>query len=163
MKLTEAICSILLTQLEIRETSRNQGPGIKKFWDATNYAEGYANREPWCAAFACWIVQQAMASAGGTYTFKRPTTAAAYGFENWSLAQDLSTWTKKPPYNDIQAGDIVIFNFSHIGFAVGSPNSAGFVRTIEGNTDDAGSRDGGGVYQKTRALSLVRSRIRFRV
>jgi hypothetical protein len=57
----------------------------------------------------------------------------------------------------------VIFKFSHIGIAVSSPNKDGNVITVEGNTDSAGSREGGGVYLKTRNLSKIRSRIRFNV
>ena len=33
-----------------KETSRNRGPAIEKFWTATNYPDGYVNREPYCAA-----------------------------------------------------------------------------------------------------------------
>lgn len=97
------------------------------------------------------------------YTFKRPTTAGAWDFENWSRRQDNSTQTKKPPRGDIQPGDIVIFNFSHIGLATSKPNENGLVGVIEGNTDSSGSREGGGVYAKRRKLSQIRSRIRFTV
>jgi len=38
-----------------------------------------------------------------------------------------------------------------------------YVLTVEGNTDSSGSREGGGVFQKRRHLSKIRSRIRFRV
>jgi hypothetical protein len=58
-------------------------------------------------------------------------------------------------------GDLVIFTFSHIGIAVSSPDKMGNLATVEGNTDSAGSREGGGVYFKTRNLSKIRSRIRF--
>jgi hypothetical protein len=58
-------------------------------------------------------------------------------------------------------GDIVIFTFSHIGIAVSEPDEKGNVKTVEGNTDKAGSREGGGVYLKTRNISKIRSRIRF--
>ena len=119
---------------------------------------------PWCAAFVCWVVREALLSSGTkqTKTFKRPRTAAAWDFENWSIAQDSTTWLRKPHDHDIMAGDIVIFNFSHIGIAVSSPDTSGNVTTVEGNTDEAGSREGGGVYLKTRHASKIRSRIRFR-
>ena len=120
---------------------------------------------PWCAAVVCWIVREALQNIGAktkTESFIRPRTAGAWDFENWSLAQDLTTWTKKPHRGDIKPGDIVIFKFSHIGFAVSSPDSNGYVTTIEGNTDKAGSREGGGVFKKKRHVSKIRSRIRFR-
>jgi hypothetical protein len=96
-------------------------------------------------------------------TFKRPRTAGAWDFENWSLAQGSETSTKKPHRGDIQAGDIVIFKFSHIGIAISAPDKAGNVSTIEGNTDGKGSREGGAVLRKVRNVSSIRSRIRFTV
>jgi len=119
---------------------------------------------PWCAAFVCWVVREAMeaASVAETATFKRPRTAGAYDMENWSLKQDASTWTRKPHGGDIVPGDIVVFTFSHIGFAVSAPDENGYVRTVEGNTDSGGSREGGGVFAKARHVSKIRSRIRFR-
>ncbi len=120
---------------------------------------------PWCAAFVCWCVWQAMQATGikETATFKRPTTASAWNLENWSLKQDDTTLTKRSPGLDIMAGDIVIFTFSHVGIATGAPDENGMVPTIEGNTDVAGSREGGGVMNKRRKLSLIKTRIRFTV
>lgn len=120
---------------------------------------------PWCAAFICWLVREGIKATGlkETAGFRRPETAGAWDFENWSLKQDNSTWTKKPHKGDIEPGDIVIFTFSHIGLAIGSPDKNGYVETVEGNTDSAGSREGGGVFRKTRHISKIRSRIRFRV
>jgi len=120
---------------------------------------------PWCAAFVCWVVREAAARAGVpfTATFKRPTTAGAYALETWSLAQDASTWTKKPHRNDIEAGDIVVFKFSHTGIAVTAPDKSGHFKCIEANTGPNGERDGDGAWKKTRHIDLVRSRIRFTV
>ena len=57
-------------------------------------------------------------------------------------------------------GDIVVFTFSHIGLAVKDADSSGYVVTIEGNTNGAGSREGGSVLEKKRHVSKIRSRIR---
>jgi hypothetical protein len=118
---------------------------------------------PWCAAFVCWVIREALASSGTkqTKTFKRPRTAGAWDFENWSIEQDPTTWLRRSPCKDILPGDIVVFTFSHIGIAVSAPDKNGNVTTVEGNTDSAGSREGGGVYLKTRHLAKIRSRIRF--
>lgn len=165
--LPERIAKWALTKVGVREKGGpNKGPDLQPFFDADSYDpngskpgdDGYA----WCASFVCWAVKKAM-EEGGKFTFKRPTTPGAFAFETWSLAQDNSTWTKKPAGNDIQRGDLVIFNFSHIGIALGSPDSKGVFPTVEGNTNQAGSREGDGVYKKTRNISSVRSRIRFRV
>jgi len=141
----------------------NCGPRVDEYKAATwlSPTKGW----PWCAAFVCWCVREAATDSGTPFTskFKRPRTAGAWDFENWSLDQDSSTWTKKPHRNDIEAGDIVIFKFSHIGIALSAPSQAGLVQTVEGNTDAAGSREGGGVFLKKRHASKIRSRIRFRV
>lgn len=137
----------------------NAGPRVNEYKGATNLPP--LESWPWCAAFVCWCVREAMKA--GTFTFKRPTTAGAWDFENWSRAQDNSTNTKNPAMEDIKAGDIVIFRFSHIGIAVSGPDSDNCIKTVEGNTDSAGSREGGGVFAKTRKLSQIRSRIRFTV
>jgi hypothetical protein len=139
----------------------NCGHRVNQYKAATNLPPDQS--WPWCAAFVCWVIREALIAiqAKETATFKRPRTAGAWDFENWSLAQDSTTWTKKPHGGDIVAGDIVIFTFSHIGIATSSPDSNGMVRTVEGNTDSSGSREGGGVFAKSRHVSKIRSRIRF--
>jgi hypothetical protein len=169
-KLPSKIVEIAIAEIGNSEVNgTNKGAEISKYFLADNYDpngskegdDGYA----WCAAFVCWVVREAMKSARikETATFKRPTTAGAWAFETWSLAQDNSTQTKKPHRGDIQAGDIVVFKFSHVGIAVGKPDKNGYVMTVEGNSNKAGSRDGGSVVLQRRLVSSIRSRIRFTV
>ena len=164
MSLAKEIVRIAKAEVGVREIrDTNCGVRVDEYKAATwlNPKKGWA----WCAAFVCWVVREAMASTGvkQTKTFKRPRTAGAWDFENWSLEQDSTTNTKKPHGGDILPGDIVVFTFSHIGIAVSSPNGDGIVKVVEGNTDAAGSREGGGVYLKSRHLSKIRSRIRFTI
>jgi len=117
---------------------------------------------PWCAAFICWLVREAIENEN--VLFERPQTAGAWDFENWAKKNENGLALNKPleagekPY--VRAGDIVVFRFSHIGLAIGEPNSKGYVATIEGNTNGAGSREGGSVLEKSRHLSAIRSVIR---
>lgn len=162
-KLPSAIVQVATEEIGVTEINgTNCGVRVNQYKASTTLPAD----EPWswCAAFVCWVVRVAAARAQVpfTNTFRRPTTAGAYALENWSLAQDNSTWTKKPHRNDIEAGDIVVFKFSHVGFAVSKPDANGYVTTIEGNTDGAGSREGGAVLRKRRHVSQIRSRIRFR-
>ena len=113
---------------------------------------------PWCAAFICWLVMEA--TKNEKTHFKRPRTAGAGDFENWANKQGTSVNLKKPHNDDIKAGDIVVFTFSHIGLAVSGVNKDGMVETIEGNTNDEGSREGGSVLKKERSALKIRSRIR---
>lgn len=149
----------------------NCGPRVNQYKAATWLPADEA--WPWCAAFVCWCVREALKATGvlETATFKRPQTAGAWDLENWSLAQDASTQTKggrsgRAIEQDIQAGDIIIFTFSHVGIATGAPVKKGnvwYVPTVEGNTDDAGSREGGGVFAKLRKLNQIKTRIRLMV
>jgi len=163
MKLASEIVNIARAEIGVEEVDgTNSGKRVREYQASTDLG---GTGWPWCAAFVCWVVQRAMAQAGISETpgYKRPKTASAWGFEAWSRAQDSTTQTKKPHKGDIQAGDIVIFTFSHIGIATSKPNKDGFVDTIEGNTDGAGSREGGAVLAKKRHVSKIRSRIRFTV
>lgn len=55
-------------------------------------------------------------------------------------------------------GDIVVFTFSHIGIV--ESNNGDTFKTIEGNTNSRGSRDGGGVERKNRSIHRMRAIIR---
>lgn len=164
-KLSELIAPIAEEEIGLHEEGGpNKGPQLAEIFGADNYKpnatdDGY----PWCASFCCWIVKRAMEKHGGPFTFERPTTPSAFGFETWSLAQDASTQTKKKPRGDIQRGDLVIYSFSHIGIATTSVDPTGHFMAVEGNTNDAGSREGTKVARKRRHIDLVRSRIRFTV
>ena len=134
----------------------NCGPRVNEYKAATWLDS--TKSWPWCAAFICWLFKEVMKE--GTFNFGRPKTAGAYDFENWSEQQKPNVSLKKPHNGDIKPGDIVIFNFSHIGLAIGAPDSDGYVATVEGNTDGEGSREGGAVLEKRRKISSIRSRIR---
>lgn len=164
MRLAQKITELARFELGTEEVNgSNCGPRVNEYKAATNLPP--AEPWPWCAAFVCWIVREAMKATGTkeSATFKRPRTAGAWSFENWSLSQGSETSTKKPHRGDIQAGDIVIFKFSHIGIAESAPDKSGIVTTIEGNTDGAGSREGGAVLRKKRRVDQIRSRIRFTI
>lgn len=162
MKMADKLVALAKKEVGVEEVdSTNCGPRVNEYKAATYLPPEHS--WPWCAAFICWLVQQAMKS-DGPYTFVAPKTAGAWDMENWSLRQDNSTQTKKPTKGDILPGDIIVFTFSHIGLATSKPDGvSAMIETIEGNTDSAGSREGGGVFAKRRRLSQIRSRIRFTV
>ena len=135
----------------------NCGPRVDEYKAATwlDADKGW----PWCAAFICWLVREAIEEED--VKFKRPRTAGAWDFENWAKQQSTNgVELRKPTNEDIKAGDIVVFTFSHIGLAVKDADSSGYVVTIEGNTNGAGGREGGSVLEKKRHVSKIRSRIR---
>ena len=135
----------------------NCGPRVDEYKAATwlDPDKGW----PWCAAFICWLVREAI--EGEDVKFKRPRTAGAWDFENWAKQQVANgVDLRKPTNEDIKAVDIVVFTYSHIGIDVKDIDSKGYVTTIEGNTNGAGSREGGSVLEKKRHVSKIRSRIR---
>jgi len=162
--LAQTIVPIAVDEIGVEEIDgTNCGPRVNEFKAATNLPPLEA--WPWCAAFVCWCVRGAAMAAGRdfTKTFRRPTTASAWGLEAWSLAQDDSTQTLKNPGRDLLPGDIIVFKYHHCGIVETAPDETGHFTTIEGNTDHAGSREGGSVWRKWRRSDEVKTRIRFRV
>jgi len=151
--LARRIVELAAAEVGVREVPRNsnRGPRVEEYQRAT-WLDGTG--WPWCAAFVCWLVREL--EKDFDLPFARPRTAGAWDFERWARDEGVKLFK---PRARIRAGDIVVFTFSHIGLAA-DDEAHGKVATIEGNTDSSGSREGGGVYRKTRATSLVRSHIR---
>jgi hypothetical protein len=156
--ISEKMVALAREEIGVSEVDgSNCGPRVDEYKAATwlDADKGW----PWCAAFICWLVREAIEGEG--VTFSRPQTAGAWDFENWAKQQAAEGVNlRKPTNEDIKAGDIVIFTFSHIALAVKDVDSSGYVKTIEGNTNGAGSREGGSVLEKRRHVSKIRSRIR---
>jgi hypothetical protein len=95
-------------------------------------------------------------------TFAAPRTAAAYGFDEWSLAQDDSTKTYRW-HPGCAVGIFSLRSTSHCGIAISKPDSRGYFGSCEGNTNPGGSREGDGVYQRRRNVRDVRDFIEFKV
>ena len=158
MKLRDKLVELAIKEVGVTEINgTNTGPRVNQYKEDT-WLDPKQNW-PWCAAFICWLFDEAM--KGGQYSFKRPRTPSAFGFEDWCLKQDRSVLLKRS--GKISKGDIVIFKFSHIGIAIADETSQGFVRCVEGNTDAAGSREGGGVFIKVRPRKSIRSFIKVMV
>jgi hypothetical protein len=164
MKLSEAILIVARQEVGVTEDgTSNRGKRVDEYQRATWLEE--KDWGAWCAAFVCWVVREAMVMAKIKETdgFKRPQTGRAYDMEKWSLAQDSSTATRKPCGADIRPADIIVFTFSHTGFALTAPDEDGWLVTIEGNSNAKGSRTGGMVCIGHRHISQIRSRIRFTI
>ena len=157
------LAKIAESQVGVRESGTNSGEVVKKYQDATNLEiKGFA----WCAAFVDWCVAEWLKDAEAvkwlglkvrTPEAWRPKTALAYGFLNW--AKDRPNTTEVIDRSEqAKPGDIVMYTFSHVGIVVSDNGKS--IQTIEGNTNGEGSREGDGVYFKTRSRSLVRSYVR---
>lgn len=150
----EKLVSLARKEVGVREVPKNSNRGKRvEEYQAATWLDGTG--WAWCAAFISWLCREA-----GMSDSTRPKTAGAWDFERWAReSKSAATLYKPASKTKIKAGDIIVFTFSHIGLAC-EDQSGETVRTIEGNTDAAGSREGGGVYLKTRPLSQIRSIIR---
>lgn len=149
------------TQLGIFEhpMNSNSGPEVESFYQRSTFLKGTG--WPWCAAFMCYVFKTAASKPGIEHSFKLPMTAGAYDFENWARNNSHYVEIIKSPFNKILPGDVIIFNFGHIGLSI-SEIKNGRIDCVEGNTDDRGSREGGGVYKKSRNLSLLKTVLRIK-
>ncbi len=161
------IADVAREYIGLRETSKNRGPHLEEFWKATGYPDGAQNREPWCSAFAAFCVAEGDRRSPALKLRKPPA---------FSAVKDWIPWANKPESGCVvftsdkvqldrykpEAGDIVVFlpKLSHIGIVAEGYRGNGMVGTIEGNTNEAGGREGDGVFRKVRALSFCGTFIR---
>ena len=153
------------------EEGHNAGAWIKKLWAATSYGlDGYANREPYCAAglafnFRDWITDPEVCSSLGM----TPAQAEAWRCKSASAFKDSKSWlnwartagkgVQVLPWDAIyHTGDIVIYDYSHIEVIVtdnGDTSRSGGFTAIGYNTGASGSRDGEGWAEKPRTRARV--------
>lgn len=136
----------------LREESKNRSSEITKFWLDTSYPTGAINREPWCAAFVCYCLAQASREGWVHKAKALPREGAVRYFLDWCRGRD-GVDLFNPTTNPLLPGDIIIFlpNLSHIGFLESVDGQT--LRTIEGNTNIEGGREGDGVYRRKRAIT----------
>lgn len=105
---------------------------------------------PWCAAFVHWCLD----SAG----IKNTITAYSPSAQN----KKNLVYYQSHQLKEVQPGDVFTIYFvsmkriGHTGF-IGRQISSSIVETIEGNSNDGGSREGVGVYKRKRPLHTLYS------
>lgn len=167
LHLRQKLIAIAARDVGQMETSRNHGPAIAKYWPATSYGpEGYQNREPYCAAGVAWWIREwlkdpAVLAALGKSPAQaeqwRCKSAAAFGWIDWALAKNVRILTDSPA-EILHTGDIVVFDFSHIGILCDDHGSR--IHTIEANTGNTAGNDGDGIFRKDRPREVARKFIR---
>jgi hypothetical protein len=132
----------------VRElTGKNDGVEVEYFLNSVGLGKGYA----WCVAF--------LASVYTDCNVPNPKSAWS---PNWGLDKDV-IWRQGQSINAAMSvarmGDVFTMYFNSKGrIAHGAMiyyMTPVKVITIEGNTNDAGSRDGDGVYIKTRRWDQI--------
>lgn len=126
------ILRIAQSQLSVREaTGKNDGEEVEAYLSYIGTNKG----EPWCASFVSWVY--------GKAGFVKPKTA-------WSPSLfPLARQTLNPLPADVFG---VYFSrlkrIAHCGLV--ESRQGNWIYTIEGNTNNGGSREGDGVYRKLR-------------
>jgi hypothetical protein len=134
-----------------QNVSYNANAGaIAQYFRSTNLSNGAANKQPWCAAFVCWSIQQSGLFDEAT----RPKSAAAFDFDDWAKQEKVRNRVAiyyRP--KDIKPGDITVFSWSHVGIAIEASSGYKF-KSIEGNTN------GGVIAIRNRDITNVNYLIR---
>jgi hypothetical protein len=144
--LAQKALEIALTQEGICEEPKNSnsGPVVNQYLKSVGLGKGY----PWCMAFVYWCVGK----AANMLEVKNPLQKTGGVMLQYSTCN-----LRKLPKTSkaIKPGDIFIMEFGHgtghTGFVVSIKNN--LVYTIEGNTNDDGSREGYEVALRQRPLS----------
>lgn len=128
----------------------NAGPWVRLFM---NGQEGPA--WPWCAGFVTWVRRTVGCSLLSTRTFSCDLL--------WSAAEQARIPTLVRPTGSAakaglkQGALFMVTNpknrsdRTHVGFVTGVSSDGETISTLEGNTNDAGSREGYEVCRRTRA------------
>lgn len=162
------LARIALSQVGVREEGgNNRGRQIDVYEGATwlDPSGDYA----WCASFICWVFREALKATGYAPEWARPRTPGAYALrDEWATANAKRGIKVMGPNVVILPGDIIVFTFSHVALSTAiSKIGEGDVRTVEGNTNTGGTRDGGGrvidgVFAVKRPRHLIANVLRVR-
>ena len=99
----------------------------------------WSQGQPWCATFVAWCAMKA-----GLAEFYPRTASCDIGYQWFKVRGQLSEY----PAIGAQVFFGTPADLVHTGLVIGFDKD--FVYTIEGNTNDTGSREGDGVYRKAR-------------
>jgi hypothetical protein len=143
--LRNQVQKVYSSQVGIRErTGNNDGQQVEAYLKYVKLTKG----NPWCAAFVCWTFSQA-----GVENVRSGYCPNLFPAKRivWTRSHP----NKAPPLT----GDVFGIYFpekgriAHVGFV--DTWGEKVVITVEGNTNDAGSREGDGVYRKRRLTRQI--------
>lgn len=135
------------SQLGVREaTGKNDGVQVETYLKSVKLGKGYA----WCAAFVKWCFDQC--------GIKTTINAMALSTHRPGHLVYYKGKQLRPPI----AGDVGTLYYQHLGrightFFYDKEINSKIYRSVEGNTNSAGSREGDGVYIKYRSYKATYS------
>ena len=142
----EKLKKVYSAEIGVREkTGKNDGVRVEQYLKYVALTKG----NPWCASFVCW--------GYGQVGVKNPKSGYCPDLftSKYIIYKRTGAPNKAPP----QSGDIFGIYFpekkriAHTGFV--DEWGSKYVITVEGNTNEAGSREGDGVYKKRRLINSI--------
>ncbi|MFK8253923.1 CHAP domain-containing protein [Ancylobacter terrae] len=146
----EAVLTIARGQIGVREepVGSNRGPQVDLYHRAAGINPAAGNF-PWCVSFVQWVFAQAFAGASPLFR-----TAGVHAL--WSKRQTGSITVvpaNKASAQTVKPGMVFLLDTGggkgHAGIVEAVNRSKGTLTTIEGNTNNGGSREGYGVFRRT--------------
>jgi hypothetical protein len=151
----QAVLAKAVTQLGVEEKPRgsNKGPQVDAYLKSVGLNGGYS----WCMAFVYWCVDEVARTGEGMKQCKvNPLIKTGGVLRQWNEVP--RERRKTTP----EQGDIFIMDFGkgtgHTGFVESVDGDS--VHTIEGNTNDEGSREGYEVARRVRKIKTIKGFIR---
>jgi hypothetical protein len=149
-QLADNAVKIAQSQLGKQEVPKgsNAGPDVEKYLKAVGLGKGYS----WCMAFVFWCFEQSAIQL----SIGCPLKKTAGVLDQWNSIDAYFKKTVPMP------GDVFIMDFGqgkgHTGIVLKVHQWQ--VETIEGNTNDDGSREGYKVCKRVRDISTIKGFIR---
>lgn len=150
---------IARTKIGVRElTGNNDGPEVEAYLKCVGLGKGFS----WCMAFVVYCFQEAAKQLG----VKCPLIATGGCMDQWRHMLHAAgvVTIKNPQAGDARPGDIFIIDLGndkgHTGIIEDYATVHGEAPTVEGNTNDNGSANGDGVYERSRVVAKLAGLIR---
>lgn len=141
------VLEVAAAEVGVRETAPNRGPRVDSYH--TYVGRDPAQGDSWCAQFCVFVFGHASAALGAVNPLPRSSSV-------------LGLWQRSPQSSHADEpaiGDVFCIDHGqgkgHCGIVIGVPPDSDVIETIEGNTNAGGSRNGDGVYQRTRKLGEI--------
>lgn len=151
MKLSEKALEIAKTQIGVQEEPKgsNSGKQVNEYLKSVGLNPGFS----WCMAFVYWCFN----NASKELKIVNPLIKTGGVLAHWNKA------VIKYRVTDPEPGDIFIMDFGkglgHTGIV--ESVDKGVIHTIEGNSNDEGSREGFEVCRRSRLKSSIKGYLRY--
>lgn len=149
MTLSQKTLEIAIAQIGVEEIPRysNSGPEVEIYLKSVGLTKGYS----WCMAFIYWCVQNAAIQT----SIKNPLKKTGGVLDQYNSSPLLAHSTP-------ETGDIFIMDLGkglgHTGIVEKIVGNT--IYTIEGNTNDTGSREGYKVCRRKREIKTIKAFLR---